>query len=104
LIQAEASANHIVAPDTHTFTTAEEASALVLAHKGAAFLTREAAWRISSNEIAVRPLSEEHPKLVTRLAMRANDKKRLTSEFVRAAGRKLVKAQSPPQRSTTLAC
>jgi DNA-binding transcriptional LysR family regulator len=104
LIQAEASANHIVAPDTHTFTTAEEASALVLAHKGAAFLTREAAWRISSNEIAVRPLSEEHPKLVTRLAMRANDKKRLTSEFVRAAGRKLVKAQSPPQRSATLAC
>jgi DNA-binding transcriptional LysR family regulator len=104
MIQAEASAKNIVAPDTHTFTTAEEASALVLAHKGAAFLTREAAWRISSNEIAVRPLSEEHPKLVTRLAMRADDKKRLTSEFVRAAGRKLVKAQSPQQRSTALGC
>jgi len=104
MIQAEASAKNIVAPDTHTFTTAEEASALVLAHKGAAFLTREAAWRISSNEIAVRPLSEEHPKLVTRLAMRSDDKKRLTSEFVRAAGRKLVKAQSPQRRSTALAC
>ena len=104
MIQAEASANHIVAPDTHTFTTAEEASALVMAHKGAAFLTREAAWRISSNEIAVRPLSAEHPKLVTRLAMRADDKKRLTSEFVRAAGRKLVKVQHPSQRSTSLAC
>jgi DNA-binding transcriptional LysR family regulator len=104
MIQAEASAKNIVAPDTHTFTTAEEASALVLAHKGAAFLTREAAWRISSNEIAVRPLTAEHPKLVTRLAMRADDKKRLTSEFVRAAGRKLVKAQSPLQRSTALAC
>src|SRR5208337_5546889 len=95
MIQAEASAKHIIAPDTHTFTTAEEASALVLAHKGAAFLTREAAWRISSNEIAIRPLSEEHPKLVTRLAMRADDKERLTSEFVRAAGRKLVKVQHP---------
>ncbi len=104
MIQAEASAKNIVAPDTHTFTTAEEASALVLAHKGAAFLTREAAWRISSNEIAIRPLSEEHPKLVTRLAMRADDKKRLTSEFVRAAGRKLVKAQSAQKRSTALAC
>ena len=103
MIQAEASTKHIVAPDTHTFTTAEEASALVLAHKGAAFLTREAAWRISSNEIAVRPLSEEHPKLITRLAMRADDKKRLTSEFVRAVGRKLVKAQSPQQQSTALA-
>jgi DNA-binding transcriptional LysR family regulator len=104
MIQAEASAKNIVATDTHTFTTAEEASALVLAHKGAAFLTREAAWRISSNEIAVRPLTEEHPKLVTRLAMRADDKKRLTSEFVRAVGRKLVKVHSPQQRSTTLAC
>jgi DNA-binding transcriptional LysR family regulator len=104
MIQAEASAKNIVAPDTHSFTTAEEASALVLAHKGAAFLTREAAWRISSNEIAVRPLSEEHPKLITRLAMRADDKKRLTSEFVRAAGRKLVKMQHPQQRSTASAC
>jgi len=104
MIQTEASAKNIVAPDTHTFTTAEEASALVLAHKGAAFLTREAAWRISSAEIAIRPLTEEHPKLVTRLAMRADDKKRLTSEFVRAVGRKLVKAQSPQQRSTALAC
>ncbi len=104
MIHAEASAKNIVASDTHTYTTAEEALALVMAHKGAAFLTREAAWRISSNEIAVRPLSEEHPKLVTRLAMRADDKKRLTSEFVRAAGRKLVKAQSSHQRSTALAC
>ena len=104
MIQAEASAKNIIAPDTHTFTTAEEASALVLAHKGAAFLTREAAWRISSAEIAIRPLTAEHPKLVTRLAMRADDKKRLTSEFVRAAGRKLVKVQHPSQRSTALAC
>jgi hypothetical protein len=101
MIQAEASAKNIAAPDTHTYTTAEEALALVMAHKGAAFLTREAAWRIASNEIAVRPLTEEHPKLVTRLAMRADDKRRLTSEFVRAAGRKLVKAQSPLQRRST---
>jgi hypothetical protein len=104
MIQVEASARNIIAPDTHTFTTAEEASALVLAHKGAAFLTRESAWRISSNEIAIRPLAEERLKLVTSLATRSDDKKRLTSEFVRAAGRKLVKAQSPQRRSTTLAC
>jgi DNA-binding transcriptional LysR family regulator len=103
MIQAEAAAKNIVAPDTHTFTTAEEASALVLAHKGAAFLTREAAWRISSNEIAVRPLNEEHPKLITRLAVRTDNKRRLTSEFVHAVGRKLVKVQSPQKRSTALA-
>jgi DNA-binding transcriptional LysR family regulator len=104
MIQAEASAKNIVAPDTHTFTTAEEAVGLVLAHKGAAFLTRESAWRISCDEIAIRPLAEERLKLVTSLATRSDDKKRLTSEFVRAAGRKLVKAQSPPQRSTALTC
>lgn len=104
MIQAEAAAKNIVAPDTHTFTTAEEASALVLAHKGAAFLTREAAWRIASDEIAVRPLSQEHPKLVTRLAMRSDNKRRLTSEFVHAVGRKLVKVQPPLQQSAALAC
>ena len=104
MIQAVALAKEIVAPDTHTFITAEEAAGLVLAHKGAAFLTRESAWRISSDEIAIRPLAEERLKLVTRLATRSDDKKRLTSEFVRAAGRKLVKMQSPQQRSTALAC
>jgi DNA-binding transcriptional LysR family regulator len=104
MIQAAASAKNIVAPDSHTFTTAEEASALVLAHKGAAFLTRESAWRISSNEIAIRPLAEERLKLVTSLATRSDDKKRLTSEFVRAVGRKLVKAQHPQQQGTALAC
>lgn len=103
MIRAEASAKKIVAPETHTFTTAEKASALVLSHKGAAFLTRESAWRISGDKIAIRPLAEERLKLVTRLAMRADDKKRLTSEFVRAAGRKLVNVQHLTRRSTVLA-
>jgi DNA-binding transcriptional LysR family regulator len=104
MIQSASSAKGIVAPDTHTFTTAEEAAGLVLAHKGAAFLTRESAWRISSDEIAIRPLAEERLKLVTSLATRSDDKKRLTSEFVHAVGRKLVKMQHPQQRSTALAC
>lgn len=104
MIQTEASARNIVPSDTHTFTTAEEASALVLAHKGAAFLTRDAAWRIANDEIAARPLSEEHPKLRTRLAMRSDNKRRLTSEFVHAVGRKLVKVQHPKQQSTALNC
>jgi DNA-binding transcriptional LysR family regulator len=99
MIQAEASAKNIVAPDTHTFTTAEEASALVLAHKGAAFLTRESAWRISGDTFAIRPLAEERLKLVTRLAIRTDDKNRLTSEFVRAAGRKLTNVQHSQQRA-----
>jgi DNA-binding transcriptional LysR family regulator len=99
MIQDAASANGIVAPDAHTFTTAEEASALVLTHKGAAFLTRDAACRISSDEIAVRPLVENGLILVTRLAMRPDGKKRLISEFVRAAGRKFATVQLPQQQS-----
>jgi len=103
MIQDAATAKGIVSPDTHTFTTAEEASALVLVHKGAAFLTREAAWRIASDEIVVRPLAEEGLRLVTRLAMRPDDKKRLTSEFVRAAGQKLAKVRNPLQQSAGVA-
>jgi DNA-binding transcriptional LysR family regulator len=103
MIQTAATAKGIVAPDTHYIMTAEEASGLVLAYKGAAFLTRDSALRISSDEIAVLPLAEERLKLVTRLAMRSDDKKRLTSEFVRAAGRKMVKMQLPQQGNTALA-
>jgi DNA-binding transcriptional LysR family regulator len=99
MIQDAANAKGIVPPDTHTFTIAEEASALILAYKGAAFLTREAAGRIASDEIAVRPLAEEGLKLVTRLAVRPDDKKRLTREFVHAAGRKLANVQLPQQQS-----
>ena len=104
MIQTAASAKKIAPSDTHTFTTAEEASALVLAHKGAAFLTREAAWRISCDEIAIRPLIEEGLKLVTRLATRANEQDRLTSEFFRAAGRRLVKVQHPPHQGNSRPC
>jgi DNA-binding transcriptional LysR family regulator len=104
MIQTAASAKKIVPSDTHTFTTAEEASALVLAHKGAAFLTREAAWRISCDEIAIRPLIEEGLKLVTRLATRTNEQDRLTSEFFRAAGRRLVKVQHPPHQGNSRPC
>ena len=104
MIQTAAYTKKIVPPDTHTFTTAEEASALVLARKGAAFLTREAAWRISCDEITIRPLVEENLKLVTGLATRADEKNRLTREFARAAGRKLVKVQHPPRQGKSLAC
>ena len=101
MIQTAASTKGIVPPDTHYIMTAEEASGLVLAYNGAAFLTREHAGRIASDEIAIRPLAEERLKLVTRLATRSDDKKRLTSEFVRALGRKLVNMQFPFSQPAT---
>jgi DNA-binding transcriptional LysR family regulator len=98
MIQMVASEKRIVAADLHYVMTAEEASELVLAHKGVAFLPRDAAWRIASDSITMRPLVEERLKLVTRLATRSDNKARIVSEFVRAAGRKLNRIPLPQQR------
>lgn len=89
MIQRAASKKEIAAADRYYVMTAEEASELVLAQKGVAFLPRDAAWRIASEGIAMRPLVEEQLKLVTRLAIRSDSKERLVNEYVRAAGRKL---------------
>jgi hypothetical protein len=83
--------------------TAEEASELVLAHKGVAFLPRDAARRIATEGITMRPLVEDRLKLVTRLATRSDNKARLVSEFVRATGRKLRSIPPPRQGSLPLA-
>ena len=90
LIQVATLENGITATDKHYVMSAEEASQLVLAHKGVAFLTRTGAWRVARDEITMRPLVEERLRLVTKLATRADDRSRLVSEFVRAAGRKLT--------------
>lgn len=97
MIQRAASKKGIAAADRYYVMTAEEASELVLAQKGVAFLPRDAAWRIASEGIAMRPLVEEQLKLVTRLATRSDNKTRLVSEYVRATWRKLSSV-APPQQ------
>jgi len=97
MIHRAASKKGITPTDRHYVMTAEEASELVLAKKGVAFLPRDAAWRIACEGIAMRPLVEEQLKLVTRLATRSDSKERLVSEYVRAAGRKLSNI-APPQQ------
>jgi DNA-binding transcriptional LysR family regulator len=94
LIQLATVESGVAAADKHYVMSAEEASELILAHKGVAFLTRTGAWRIARDEITMRPLVEERLRLVTKLATRADERSRLVSEFVRAAGRKLSSA--PP--------
>jgi DNA-binding transcriptional LysR family regulator len=97
MIQRAASKKGIAPADRHYVMTAEEASELVLAQKGVAFLPRDAAWRIASEGIAMRPLVEHQLKLVTRLATRSDNKTRLVSEYVRATWRKL-NSIAPPQQ------
>jgi hypothetical protein len=102
-IRSVASETGIAARDIHQVMTAEEASELIMAHKGVAFLTRGGAWRIARDGVTMRPLAEDRLRLVTRLATRADNKSRLVSEFVRAAGRKLSSARPAQQVRLPLA-
>ena len=103
MILGAAAEKGIAAPDVHHIMTAEEAPELILAHKGAAFLTRCGAWRIARGGLTMRPLAEERVKLVTKLATRADNRSRLINEFVRAVGRKLSSAHPPQQGRLPLA-
>jgi DNA-binding transcriptional LysR family regulator len=103
MIQGVRSERGIPVPEVHHVMTAEEASELILAHKGAAFLTRGGAWRIARDGVTMRPLAEERLRLVTKLATSADNKSRLVSEFVRAAGRKLASTRPAQQARLPLA-
>jgi DNA-binding transcriptional LysR family regulator len=103
MIQGVRAERRINTCDVHHFMTAEEASELILAHKGVAFLTRGGAWRIARDGLTMRPLAEERLRLVTKLATRADNKSRLVSEFVRATGRKLTSTRPVQQARLPLA-
>jgi len=98
MIQGVRTDRGVTVPDVHHFMTAEEASELILAHRGVAFLTRGDAWRIARDGVTMRPLVEERLRLVTKLATRTDNKSRLVSEFVRAAGRK-IRSTRPAQQA-----
>jgi DNA-binding transcriptional LysR family regulator len=103
MIQSTASEKGVLASDVHHVMSAEEASELVLEHKGLAFLNRTGAWRIARDGITMRPLAEPHLRLVTNLAMRADTKSRLINEFVRATARKLGSVKRVVQGELPLA-
>ncbi len=88
-IQTVASEKGVSASDIHQVMTAEEATELIVAYEGVAFLTGQDAARIAQDGIIMRPLAEERLKIVTSLIARADNKSRLVSEFVRAGGMKL---------------
>jgi DNA-binding transcriptional LysR family regulator len=82
--------------------SSEEVPELILEHRGVAFMPRATAWRISRDEITMRPLSEPRLRLVTNLAVRADSKSRLAKEFVRATSRKLDSLMPSQQRQLPL--
>lgn len=103
-IQSAKSKSGIGVPEVHHITMQEEAFELILAHKGVAFMTRSCAWRIARDGVAMRPLAEDRLMLQTKLATNAENKSRLVSEFVRAAGRKLATVRPPQQPRLPMAC
>jgi DNA-binding transcriptional LysR family regulator len=88
-IQLVASDRGIRPSEIHPVMSPEETPELILEHRGLAFLPRNAAWRISRDNITMRPLSEPQLRLVTNLAVRSDTKSRLVKEFVRATSRKM---------------
>lgn len=102
MIQTVASDRGVRPSDIHAFTSPDEASELIREYEGVAFLPRTAAWRIGRDGITMRPLAEDRLRLVTKLAVRSNNKSRLVHEFVRAALRKLKKTGSNAQAQLPL--
>jgi DNA-binding transcriptional LysR family regulator len=101
-VQSVASDKSVHPSDIYQFTSPEEASELVREHRGLAFLPRAAAWRISRDGLTLRPLQENRLRLVTSLAVHVDNKSRLVSEFVKAAGRKLGTIDKKSQGSLSL--
>jgi DNA-binding transcriptional LysR family regulator len=102
-VQSVKTEKRVAVRDVHHVTSAEEASELILAHKGVGFLSRGDAWRIARDGVTMRPLAEDRLRLVTKLATRADNKSRLVSEFVRAVGRKLASTRPAQQARLPLA-
>ena len=89
--------------EIHYFTTAEEAAYLVAKHEGIAFLNRTSAWRVARNGLTMRPIDEPTLAVRTTLITRADDRTRLTSEYVRSAKRKLERKSDGDQQRLPLA-
>jgi DNA-binding transcriptional LysR family regulator len=93
----------IVPREIQYVTTAEEAASLVVKHEGIAFITRNGAWRVARDGLTMRPLEEAEINVTTAIVTRSDDRTRLTSEYVRAAVRKLQMQEESKQQILPLA-
>lgn len=103
LILSRAEVFGVKPSEIHYFTTAEEAAYLVAKHQGIAFLNRTSAWRVARNGLTMRPIDEPTLAVKTTLITRADDRTRLTSEYVRSAKRKLERKSDGDQQRLPLA-
>jgi DNA-binding transcriptional LysR family regulator len=102
MIYSVASAHGVHPSDIHYFTSPEEASELVHEHQGLAFLSHSTAWRVARDGLTLRPLADHRLRVITSLAVHADNRSRLVREFVRAVGKKCAEVGQMPQKSLAL--
>ncbi len=73
--------HHVLAP--------EEAFHYVMDREGLAILTKTGALQIARGDVTIRPLQDPRVRVRTYLASRSDNQSKLTSEMVRAFGRKI---------------
>ncbi len=91
-----------VPKEIHHVTSAEEAAHLVRQQDGVAILTKGGSWRIATGNLTMRPLAEDGIRLSTTLVTRADDRSRLSSEYLRAAMTKIESGFRVTQRRLPL--
>ena len=88
-IMRQAQESHVTPTQIHHVMTAEEAFPFISQANGVAFLAKYGALRLANGHITIRPLVEEALMLKTYIAARADNKSKMTSEFVRTFVRKV---------------
>jgi DNA-binding transcriptional LysR family regulator len=83
--------------DMHHIMVPEEAYQLIAEKNGVALLSKTGALKNARDGVTIRPLVEQRLILKTFLASRVDNQSKLTSEVVRAFGRKMRTLDGDPQ-------
>jgi DNA-binding transcriptional LysR family regulator len=83
--------------DLHHIMVPEEAYQFIVEKNGVALLTKTGALKNARDGVTIRPLIEARLILKTFLASRVDNESKLTSEIVRAFGRKMRTLDGDPQ-------
>jgi DNA-binding transcriptional LysR family regulator len=102
-VRARANELGVIPREIHHVTSAEQATYLIHHHGAVAFLTQIGGWRIARDGLTMRPLADDQLVLKTALVTRTDDRSRLTSEFLRAAMRKLQEKSGAHRERLSLA-
>ena len=90
LIMRQTQESNVTPTQIHHVLIAEEAFQFISQGHGVAFLAKSGALRLADGSITIRPLMEEALLLRTYIAARADNKSKITSEFLRTFVKKVL--------------